>query len=211
MHGLLRCNINTGVHARARRTDVSLRDVTIARDGKRRLASANDVSHRKRAEDLGRFWKDGWFSPACGDLCGGCHKCWGVGRWKSQNRKIVPLTPYVETFNSKVIKGFLPELRSRYVFFDFRDSYVLSLWTFDVCFTHKYIMAMVQLEHPTFAECSTGPPCWLSREYMSPRSVISICHYSLIVEWGYTRPMGWLLFVLLSQMRPCAFQRKMAL
>ena len=30
--------------------------------------------------------------------------------------------PHVETFNSKVIKGFLPELRRRYVFFVFRDS-----------------------------------------------------------------------------------------
>ena len=28
--------------------------------------------------------------------------------------------PYVETFNSKVIKGFVPELRSRYVFFVFQ-------------------------------------------------------------------------------------------
>ena len=28
---------------------------------------------------------------------------------------------YVETFNSKLIKGFVPELRSRYVFFMFRD------------------------------------------------------------------------------------------
>ena len=36
---------------------MSLRDVTIARDGKRRLASANDVMHRKRADDFGRFWK----------------------------------------------------------------------------------------------------------------------------------------------------------
>ena len=46
--------------------------------------------------------------------------------------------PYVETFNWKVIKGFVPELRSCYVFFMFRDSYVLcicalwTLWTFYV-------------------------------------------------------------------------------
>ena len=67
----------------------------------------------------------------------------GAGR-KSQNRKIVTLSPYVEKpLNSKVIKSFVPELRSRYVFFEFRDSYVLSLWTFDVRFTHSYIMAMV--------------------------------------------------------------------
>ena len=36
--------------------------------------------------------------------------------------------PYVETFNSKLIKGFVPELRSRYVFFEFRDSYVLCIY-----------------------------------------------------------------------------------
>ena len=33
---------------------------------------------------------------------------------------------------------------SRYVFFEFRDSYVLSLWTFDVRLTHSHIMAMIQ-------------------------------------------------------------------
>ena len=33
--------------------------------------------------------------------------------------------PYIETFNSKVIKGFVPELRSRYMFFVFRDSHVI--------------------------------------------------------------------------------------
>ena len=39
------------------------------------------------------------------------------GRWKSQHRKIVYLSPSVEKpFNSKVIKSFLPELRSRKVF-----------------------------------------------------------------------------------------------
>ena len=64
----------------------------------------------------------------------------GGGRWKSQNRKIVPLSPCVEEpLNSKVIKSFVPEQRSRYVFFKFRDSYVLSLWTFDVRFTHSRI------------------------------------------------------------------------
>ena len=38
---------------------------------------------------------------------------WGGGRWKSQNRKNVYLSPYVEEpLNSKVIKSFVPELRS---------------------------------------------------------------------------------------------------
>ena len=39
------------------------------------------------------------------------------GGWKSQNRKIVPFSPYVEKpLNSKVIKSFVPELRSRKCF-----------------------------------------------------------------------------------------------
>ena len=111
--------------------------VTITRDWKRRQASANDLTHRKGAEDFGRFWKshlvemrpasreDGWFSLARGDLCGGCHMCCG-GWWKSQNRKIVPLSPYVEEpLNSKVIKSFIPEQRSRQVFFVYRDSHLV--------------------------------------------------------------------------------------
>ena len=45
----------------------------------------------------------------------------------------MPLSPYVEEpLNSKVIKSFEPELRSRYVFFEFRDSYVL-------CYIYIYI------------------------------------------------------------------------
>ena len=75
----------------------------------------------------------------------------GVGcRWKSQHRKIVFHSPYVEKpFNSKVIKSFVPELRSRQVFFVFRDSYVIyicaswTLWTFCVpvwiCLFHIFI------------------------------------------------------------------------
>ena len=100
------------------------------------LQSANDVTHWKRAEDFGRFWKSqlaemrpvsgeyGWLSLARGGLGLVSH---GLGSWwKSQNRKIVPLSPYVEKpLCSKVIKSFVPELRSRYVFFEFRDSYVL--------------------------------------------------------------------------------------
>ena len=39
------------------------------------------------------------------------------GRWKSQHKKIVSLSLHVEKpFNSKVIKSFVPELRSRKCF-----------------------------------------------------------------------------------------------
>ena len=49
---------------------------------------------------------------------------WG-GRWKSQNWKIVPLSLCRRTFKLKGNKRFVLELRSCYVFFEFRDSYVL--------------------------------------------------------------------------------------
>ena len=120
------------------------------------LRSAGEVTHRKSAEDFGRFWKsqwvemrpssreDGWLSLAHGDRCGGCHTCWGCADEKARLERLCR-SPYVEEpLNSKVIKGFVPEQRSRYVFFEFRDSYVLSLWTFDVRFTHSHIMAMIQ-------------------------------------------------------------------
>ena len=54
------------------------------------LQSANNVTNQKRAEDFWRFGKSqlvemrpasgehSWFSLARGDLCGGCHTCWGV-------------------------------------------------------------------------------------------------------------------------------------
>ena len=50
------------------------------------------------------------------------------------------LSPYVEKpFNSKVVKGFVPELRSRYVFFVFRDSYVLCTYVMNIlCTFHAY-------------------------------------------------------------------------
>ena len=54
------------------------------------------------------------------------------GRWKSQNRKNVYLSPYVEEpLNSKVIKGFVPELISRKGFscFGIPMFYVYVIYT----------------------------------------------------------------------------------
>ena len=48
--------------------------------------------------------------------------------------------PYVETFNSKVIKGFVPELRSRFVFFVFQDSYVLFIYAMNILCTFRIFM-----------------------------------------------------------------------
>ena len=86
------------------------------------------TSRTGSARRIWRFWKsqlvklspasgeDGWLSLArrsqASGLCGGCHTCWG-----GQNRKNVYLSPYVEEpLNSKVIKSFVPELRSRKCF-----------------------------------------------------------------------------------------------
>ena len=50
----------------------------------------------------------------------------GGGADEKASIKRLSLSPYVEEpLNSKVIKiSFVPELRSRYVFFEFRDSYL---------------------------------------------------------------------------------------
>ena len=55
--------------------------------------------------------------------------------------------PYVKTFNSKVIKGFVPELRSRYVFFCV-SGFLCSVY---ICYEHStyvshiHIMGMVHI------------------------------------------------------------------
>ena len=150
MHGLLRCNINTGVHARVCRADMSLRDITIAWDEKRGYR-VRMMSRTRSAQRILGIWRklvelrldterDGWLSLAREALWQVPHEM--GGRWKSQNRKIVPLSPYVEKpLNSKVIKSFVPEQRSHKCFSYFKIPmfYVLSLWTFDVHFTHSHV------------------------------------------------------------------------
>ena len=61
-------------------------------------------------------------------------------RWK--RRHCVSL-PIVETFKSKVIKGFVPELRSRYVVFVFRDSYVLCIYVMNILSTFRISVSWV--------------------------------------------------------------------
>ena len=84
--------------------------------------------------------EDGWLSLARGGLGEVSHEMWGW--WGSQNRKIVPLPPYdEETLNSKVIKSFVPELRSRKCFscFEIPMFYVIYIWTLYVHFTYSRI------------------------------------------------------------------------
>ena len=59
----------------------------------------------------------------------------GVGRRADGKASIERLcfSPYSKKpLNSKVIKSFVPELRSRQVFFVFRDSYVLCIYVMNV-------------------------------------------------------------------------------
>ena len=139
----------TQVFTHVRGADVSLRDVTIVQMGN----GAREFEWRHVPEargGFGGFWKCQLVefclgrrrlafacTPKPGQWpCGGCHTCWG---WGADGKVIIerlciPL-PYVETFNSKVIKGFIPELRSRYVFFVFRDSYVLCIYVMNILCT----------------------------------------------------------------------------
>ena len=140
-------------HTYVCRADVSLRDVTIAQDGKRGLASVNDVTHPKHTGDFGNLKKvsrvENWtlnemvdfrlLAEVRPEALGRCCTRWGGGRWKSQNRKIVPLSPYVEEhLNSKVIKSFLPEQRSRKCFSCFKIpmGYVFYLYGHSMYVSH---------------------------------------------------------------------------
>ena len=83
--------------------------------------------------------EDGWLSLARRGLVAGAYVVWEG--WKSQHRTNVYLSPYVEKpLNSKVIKIFVPELRSRKFFFVFRDSYVLCIYVMNILRTFHIFM-----------------------------------------------------------------------
>ena len=123
--------------------DVSFTDVKIKIPGP---GNVNDVMHRKRARRILGDWKKvSELSLAVRRRrvtfassqwpCGGCHTGWGWGDGKVIIERLCLSLPYVETFISEVIKGFVPELRSRYVFFAFRDSYVLCIYVMNILCT----------------------------------------------------------------------------
>ena len=147
----------TQVFTRAGRADVSLRDVTIGQMGN----GARECGWRHAPGARGGFcgfWKSqfSWeldsereestFGARWGETnlrAKGVARDRGGGgvRWKSHNRKNVYLSPYVEEpLNSKVIKCFIPELRSCTCFscFGIPMFYVYMLWTFYVRFTYPY-------------------------------------------------------------------------
>ena len=111
--------------------DMSLRDVTIAQ--MENGASKCEWHHALEVcGGFGDFEKVSWLSWVLPrkkmvgfcllmEALGRCRMRWG--RWKSQNRNNVYLSPYVEEpLNSKVIKSFILELRSRKCFSCFKIS-----------------------------------------------------------------------------------------
>ena len=134
--------ILTQVFTGAREADVSLRDVTMAQMGNG--ASKCEWCHAPEARrGFGDFLKKSVSSVetclgrrqvsfACSrrPWAGGARD-WGGGRWKIQNRKNVYLSPNIEEpLNSKVIKNFVPELRSRKYFscFEIPMFYVIHIY-----------------------------------------------------------------------------------
>ena len=91
--------------------------------GNLKKVSCVETRHRTRRVDF----------RLLAEALGRCRTRWGGGRWKRQNRKIVPLSPYVEKpLNSKVIKRFVPELRSRKCFscFEIPMFYVIYIYIY---------------------------------------------------------------------------------
>ena len=130
----------------------------------------NDVMHWKHVQRILGIWEkseswvlaseeEGWLSELAEALWRVPHVVWG--RWKSQHRKVVYLSPCVEKpFNSKVIKSFVPELRSRkgFLCFGIPMLSLYELWTFYIHFTRIRIMGKLHvyfsLSGPTKIFCT---------------------------------------------------------
>ena len=121
----------------------------------------NDVMHRKRARRIWGIWEKSvsWVLASEEDsllsglteirpvVGGGVPHVVEGGRWKSHHRKIVYLSPYLEKpFNSKVIKSFVPEQRSRKCFCV--SGFLYALWTFYVFFTYSCMAMLHPHVHP---------------------------------------------------------------
>ena len=89
--------------------------------------------------------------------CGGCHTCWEVDG--KANIESLCLSPYVEEpLNSKAIKSFVPELRSRQWFscFGIPMFYVYMLWTLYVHFIYPYLVMVLLSGATTTGQIGTG-------------------------------------------------------
>ena len=163
MHGLLRCNINAGVHARWQSGRVTQR----WHNSPRWETEASECKWRHAPEARGGFWEilkksvETRHRTSRDETCLGgrqlvfaCSRrpLWRVPHvlgWGADEKASIErfcLSPYVEEpLNSKVIKGFVPEQRSRFVFFEFQDSYVLWMYVMNVPCTFRIFMYMAMI------------------------------------------------------------------
>ena len=135
MHGLLRCNINAGVSARVRSGHVTQRchnssdrkpgyrvRVTSRTGSSRRIWGVLKTGHRTRRVDLRGSQRPDELAHY------GRRTKWGYAEMEKP-----------ETFNSKVIKGFVPELRSRV----FRVSrFLCSMY---ICYEHSMYVSHIHV------------------------------------------------------------------
>ena len=124
---------------------------------------ASEYKWRHALEVRGGFWeilkksvsweldtkRDGWLSLVRRDLCGGCHTCWGVGRWKSQNRKIVLLSLCRRTFKLKGNKKVRTWTKKLLRVFWISRSYVLCIYVMNVPCTFRIFMYMAMIHRDT--------------------------------------------------------------
>ena len=91
------------------------------------------------------------------------------GRWKSQNRKNVYLSPYVEEpLNSKVIKSFVPELRSP-KFFSCFENPTFYLYGHSMYVSH---IAISWLRNIRMASALNNPQIWHAIKRKKPNKNI---------------------------------------
>ena len=151
MHGLLRCNINAGVHARRRNGRVTQRCHN-SPGGKRgyrvrgtsRTGSARRIWGilKKSVSWVGSFLGRRRLTFACSRRP--CDRCARVVWWEDEKARIEKMCitlPHVEEpLNSKVIKSFVPKLRSRkcFSYFEIPMFYMYMLRTFYVRFAYPY-------------------------------------------------------------------------
>ena len=191
VHMLVRCK-HERRYSRTRGADVSFRDVTI-RIPDRGCDQGREWCHAPEA------WAEIWkvelveefclgrrrLTFACSPWpCGGCHTCFGEGDGKVSIERMY-LSPYFgKPFNSKVIKSFIPELRSRQVFFVFRDSYVLCIHVINILCTFHISVLWV---------CYIRPISILSLNYICSQSTeatpflltkpCSVCLFFFAITW----------------------------
>ena len=183
MHRLLRCNINTGVHVCARSGCVTPRchNSPDGKQGYRVWVTSRTRSTRriwgilkKSAELSSASGEDGWLSLArqsrASGLCGGCRMRCG-GRWKSQNRKNMNLSPYVEEpLHSKVIRSSVPELRSRKCFSRFEIP-VFYVYIYEQSMSISHIAVSSYVTCPSLLGEYNTPTASLQRGKAPPMSI----------------------------------------